>query len=104
MSTSPPESGGCAFLATVGDPANALVFNPSGVYTGSGPAANSVYIETKNPGGGLNDGIPFHLAVVCPNAKNTKVLVVRDAGLAQRGSPLTSRSKARPATTSSSRT
>lgn len=82
--------GGCAFLATVGDPANALVFNPSGVYTGSGPAANSVYIETKNPGGGLQDGVPFHLAVVCPNAKNTKVLVVRLAGLAQRGSPLTS--------------
>jgi len=22
------------------------------------------YIETKNPGGGLTDGIPFHLAVV----------------------------------------
>src|SRR5882724_10111612 len=32
--------GGCAYLATVGDPANALVFNPSGVYTGSGPSAN----------------------------------------------------------------
>jgi hypothetical protein len=29
--------GACAYLATVGDPANALVFNPSGVYTGSGP-------------------------------------------------------------------
>jgi len=82
--------GGCAYLATVGDPANNLVFNPSGVYTGSGPATNSVYIETKNPGGGLTDGIPFHLAVVCPNAKSTKVLVVRDTGLALRGSPLTS--------------
>jgi len=82
--------GGCAYLATVGDPANALVFNPSGVYTGSGPTATSVYIETKNPGGGLTDGIPFHLAVVCPNAVSTKVLVVRDNGLAKRGSPLTS--------------
>ncbi|HKV82569.1 MAG TPA: hypothetical protein VJP02_30755 [Candidatus Sulfotelmatobacter sp.] len=80
----------CAYLATVGDPANALVFNPSGVYTGSGPTPNSVYIETKNPGGGLTDGIPFHLAVVCPNAVNTHVLVVQNTGLARRGSPLTS--------------
>lgn len=82
--------GGCAYLATVGDPGNALVFNPNGVYTGSGPTANSVYIETKNTGGGLSDGIPFHLAVVCPNAISTKVLVVRDSGLARRGSALTS--------------
>ena len=82
--------GTCAYLATVGDPANALVFNPSGVYTGSGPSANSVYIETKNPGGGLTDGIPFHLAVVCPNAVSTKVLVGLANGLAKRGSALTS--------------
>src|SRR5215472_14253 len=82
--------GACAYLATVGDPGNALVFNPSGVYTGSGSSANSVYIETKNPGGGLTDGIPFHLAVVCPNAVNTHALVVQITGLAKRGSPLTS--------------
>jgi hypothetical protein len=82
--------GVCAYLATVGDPSNALVFNPSGVYTGSGPTANSVYIETKNPGGGLADGIPFHLAVVCPNAAKTRVLVVMATGLPTRGSPLTS--------------
>jgi hypothetical protein len=81
---------GCAYLATVGDPANALVFNPSGVYTGSGATADSVYIETKNPGGGLSNGIPFHLAVVCPNAVSTKILVARDIGWAKRGSPLTS--------------
>jgi hypothetical protein len=81
---------GCAYLATVGDPANALVFNPSGVYTGSGSTANTVYIETKNTGGGLTDGIPFHLAVVCPNAVNTHALVVQSTGLAKRGSPLTS--------------
>lgn len=82
--------GGCAYLATVGDPANALVFNPAGVYTGTGPTANSVYVETKNPGGGLADGIPFHLAAICPNAVSTKVLVVTAAGLPTRGSPLTS--------------
>ena len=82
--------GGCAYLATVGDPGNALVFNPNGVYTGSGSTADSVYIETKNPGGGLSDGIPFHLAVVCPNAPSTRVLVVMATGLARRGSALTS--------------
>jgi|SRR5215469_1802911 len=82
--------GGCAYLATVGDPGNALVFNPNGVYTGSGSATTSVYIETKNTGGGLSDGIPFHLAVVCPNAVSTHILVVRDTGLAKRGSGLTS--------------
>lgn len=81
---------GCAFLATVGDPANALVFNPSGVYTGTGPNTKTVYIETKNPGGGLTDGIPFHLAVVCGSAAKAKVLVVNATGLAGRGSSLTS--------------
>lgn len=82
--------GGCAYLATVGDPGNALVFNPNGVYTGTGSSADSVYIETKNTGGGLSDGIPFHLAVVCPNAPSTKVLVVGPGGLSVRGSALTS--------------
>lgn len=80
----------CAYLATVGDPGNALVYNPNGVYTGSGASSNSVYIETKNTGGGLSDGIPFHLAVVCPNAVSTKTLVARGTGLAHRGSNLTS--------------
>ena len=45
--------GSCAYLASVGDPANALVYYPSGVYTGTGSAANSVYVETKNPGRAL---------------------------------------------------
>lgn len=82
--------GACAYLATVGDPGNALVYTPSGAYTGSGSTGKSVYIETKNVGGGLTDGIPFHLAVVCPNAPSTKVLVVTNKGEAWRGSPLTS--------------
>ncbi len=74
----------CAYLATVGDPANALVFNPSGVYTGSYTDPRTVYIETKNPGGGLQDGVPFHLAVVCPEAPATQFAVVRSDGLAIR--------------------
>jgi len=82
--------GTCAYVATVGDPANALVFNPSGVYTGSGPDASTVYIETKNPGGGLQDGVPFHLAAICPTAAQSYVIVVNDNGFPQRGSPLTS--------------
>ena len=86
----------CAYLATVGDPANALVFNPSGVYTGSGPNSNTVYIETKNPGGGLSGGVPFHLAVVCKSAPTTNIAVVKASGLPSRGSALTSSFNASP--------
>lgn len=79
----------CAYLATVGDPASALVYNPSGVYTGSGPDWRTVYVETKNPGGGLQDGVPFHLAVVCPSAPKTRVAVVGQNGILDRGSVFT---------------
>jgi hypothetical protein len=79
----------CAYVASVGDPSDGLVFNPAGVYTGSGSTTKSVYIETKNPGGGLSDGIPFHLIVVCP-ATNVRLAVVNQTGLASRGSALTS--------------
>jgi hypothetical protein len=80
----------CSFLATVGDPANAIALNPSGVYTGIGPGTQTVYVETKNPGGGLQNGIPFHLAVVCGSAASVKTIVARDSGLATHGSALTS--------------
>jgi hypothetical protein len=81
----------CSYLATVGDPGNGLVFSPNNVSTGSSAAgANTVYVETKNPGGGLTSGIPFHLAVICPSAPSTKVLVVGATGLPARGSALTS--------------
>ena len=33
---------GCAYLATVADPGNGLVFNPSGVYTGKGADSRTV--------------------------------------------------------------
>jgi hypothetical protein len=87
---------GCAFLATVGDPGNALVFNPSGVYTGTGPDANTVYIETKNPGGGLQDGVPFHLALICPGTGSSRFAVLKASGIAQRAS--TGTSGTRPST------
>ena len=29
---------------------------------GRAPTRKTVYIETKNPGGGLQDGVPFHLS------------------------------------------
>lgn len=77
----------CAFIATVGDPGNELQFEPAGVYTGSSTnGANSVYIETKNPGGGLSDGIPFHLAVICASTAQSRYSVVRAAGSQARGS------------------
>jgi hypothetical protein len=84
---------GCAYLATVGDPGSALVFSPSGVYTGSGPDANTVYIETKNPGGGLQDGVPFHLALVCPTTKDARLAVVKSSGIKQRASAGTTSSR-----------
>jgi hypothetical protein len=87
---------GCAFIATLADPSNALVFAPSGVYTGSGPNANTVYIETKNPGGGLQDAVPFHLAIICSSSLNSRFAVVRAIGSAQRASAATT--SARPAT------
>jgi hypothetical protein len=86
----------CAFIATVGDPSNALVFAPSGVYTGTGPNARTVYIETKNPGGGLQAGVPFHLALACPSTFNSRHSVVRSIGATQRGS--LGNTSARPAT------
>jgi hypothetical protein len=85
----------CAFLATVADPGNGLVFNPSGVYTANGATANQVYVETKNPGGGLQAGVPFHLAVVCTGT-NSKVIVVKASGAKARGS--TGTSSTRPST------
>lgn len=84
--TFPGYIGRCAYLATVGDPGNALVYNPSGVYTGSGPNPSTVYVETKNPGGGLSAGIPFHLAVICPSANSVRVAVVAANGRIARGS------------------
>ena len=85
--------GGCAFLATVADPANALVFNPSGVYTGKGPDAKTVYIETKNPGGGLQDGVPFHLSIICSGTATSRFAVVKAGGIKQRSSTGTTSSK-----------
>jgi hypothetical protein len=84
--TFPASISRCAYLATVGDPGNGLVFNPNGVYTGSGSSPSTVYVETKNQGGGLSGGIPFHLAVVCPTAASAKVAVVAANGRISRGS------------------
>jgi hypothetical protein len=84
--TFPVDISQCAYLASVGDPGNGVVVNPAGVYTGSGGNPSTVYVETKNPGGGLTGGIPFHLAVVCLAAASTKVVVVAANGLVSRGS------------------
>jgi hypothetical protein len=84
--TFPADISRCAYLATVGDPGNGLVFNPNGVYTGSGSNPNTVYVETKNQEGGLSGGIPFHLAVICPTAASAEVAVVAANGRISRGS------------------
>ena len=84
--TFPADISQCAYLATVGDPSDGLVYSPAGVYTGSGSNPGTVYVETKNQGGGLSAGIPFHLAVICPTAASVKVAVVAANGLTSRGS------------------
>jgi hypothetical protein len=84
--TFPASIGRCAYLATVGDPGHGLVVNPGGVYTGSGSTPGTVYVETKNQGGGLSAGIPFHLAVICPTAIGARVAVVAANGRISRGS------------------
>jgi hypothetical protein len=89
--TFPTSVSTCSYLATVGDPRNGIALAPNNVSTGSSAAGpNTVYVETKNPGGGLSKGIPFHLAVICPAAPNTKELVVNATGIPARGSSLTS--------------
>jgi hypothetical protein len=43
---------GCAYTATVGDPANNLVFNPGLVFTASGFRSNAgVFVQTRNLAG-----------------------------------------------------
>jgi hypothetical protein len=89
--TFPARVSTCSYLATVGDPANGIALAPNNVSTGSSAVGlNTVYVETKNPGGGLSSGVPFHLAVICPAATNTKVEVVNANGLFARGSSGTS--------------
>jgi hypothetical protein len=89
--TFPASVSTCSYLATVGDPGNGIALAPNNVSTGSSSAGlNTVYVETKNPGGGLSSGVPFHLAVICPAATNTKVEVVNANGLFARGSSGTS--------------
>ncbi|MEP7383151.1 MAG: hypothetical protein ABI910_15780 [Gemmatimonadota bacterium] len=77
----------CAFLATVADSGNTLVYSPSYVFTASGPTTKSIYIETKNPGGGLQDGVPFHVAAICPNVAKTRYAVVKVNGTLHRANP-----------------
>jgi hypothetical protein len=92
----PSSVASCAYVATVADPSNALVFSPSGVYTGSSANPNAVYIETKNPGGGLQDGVPFHVAVVCAAVQKTGFAVVNAGGVLQRGNVSTTSSRISP--------
>jgi hypothetical protein len=79
----------CAYLSTVGDPGNGIDTGPALVATGLGPNSHTVYVETKNPGGGLADQVPFHLAVVCTKAPDTSIAVVAASGLPVRASALT---------------
>lgn len=75
---------GCAYTATIGDPADGLVFSPGLVFTAAEHLnASGVYVETKNLGGGLTD-FPFHLAVNC--AEGSAALVTPSAVVGADGS------------------
>jgi hypothetical protein len=76
----------CAAIATVADPGNALVYSPAGVYTGEGANNKTIYLETKNPGGGLADGVPFHLAVFCAHTADVQTALINADGTTNRGS------------------
>lgn len=72
---------GCGYTATIGDTANGLVFSPGLVFTAGGPQQPSkVYVETKNPGGGLQQ-YPFHLAVSCGPSQPWAVVMGNGAGV-----------------------
>jgi len=73
----------CAYVATtINAYSQALQIFTAGGHL----SADGVYVETKNQGGGLSAGIPFHLAVICPTAASTKVAVVAANGRISRGS------------------
>src|SRR4029079_1904713 len=75
---------GCAYLATVADPSNQLVFTPGLVYAQTaGTTATGVYVETKNLAGGLQD-YPYHLTIDCPTTR--RFAVVAANGTFVRGS------------------
>jgi hypothetical protein len=84
---------GCAYIATTRNAYSQAL----GVFTAGGHlSANGVYIETKNPGGGLQDGVPFHLALICPGTATSRFAVVKAGGLTQRAS--TGTTSSRPST------
>src|ERR1019366_5698862 len=71
----------CSYTASIGDPENALVYNPGLVFTAGGHlSSKGVYVETKNLGGGLSD-YPFHLSVNC----TSNYAVVNADGTLMRG-------------------
>ena len=77
---------GCAFIATWLIRATRSCSTRPACTPAAVPDANTVYIETKNPGGGLQDGVPFHLELICSSTANTRYAVVQATGAKQRSS------------------
>jgi len=75
----------CTDIATIGDPSTNLVLGPGYVFANTGKPASSVYIETKNPGGGLSK-YPAHTASYCSATSPTLLgAVVGEDGTLARG-------------------
>jgi hypothetical protein len=71
----------CSYIATIGDPGDALVNNPGLVFTAGGHSGpNEIYVETKDLNGHLAD-YPFHLSAACASTQ----AVVNAAGMLVRG-------------------
>ena len=76
----------CAYTATIGDTGNQLQYYPGEVFTAGGHLSpRGVFVETKNPGGGLSD-YPFHLNVNCSTKRSNPWAVVSAPGGLVRGS------------------
>ena len=70
----------CSYVATIGDPGQGAVPYPGLVFTASSTLSKKgVYVETKNPGGGLTP-YPFHLQVLC-NDEGTWAVTDYSGGL-----------------------
>jgi hypothetical protein len=67
----------CVDIATIGAIDNTLVFSPGYVFANTGKPRSSVYIETKNPGGGLSP-YPVHTASYCSSTSGKLLGAVVD--------------------------
>ena len=78
----------CAYIATVADPENGSVPLPGGlVATARSSGDNSIFVQTFSVAGGEQEGVPFHLALICSPTQASRYAVLRGDGILHRSSP-----------------